>query len=75
MTPEGWQAGYSSSGERDLNLLLFAIWDPIGVSDSAIAAGEYESYVDDVFSYVRAAAPSGASDHQWRLRRRLDLGR
>ena len=28
------------AGSADLSLLLFAIWDPIGVSDVAIAAGE-----------------------------------
>ena len=31
-----WAAWFSAQGRADLSLLSFAIWDPIGVSDSAI---------------------------------------
>ena len=38
------------------------IWDPVGVSDSAITAGEYESYVADVVSYVRDDDAAGLAE-------------
>lgn len=41
-------------GRRELTLLLFAAWDPIGVSDDVDLWREYESYVDDVVGIVRS---------------------
>lgn len=69
MTPDHWRAWYASSGRYDLNLLLFAIWDPIGVSDSAITAGEYENYVDEVFSYVSDDDAAGLAAYLRRVAR------
>jgi hypothetical protein len=53
MEPDMWAAWFAAGGRADLGLLLFAIWDPIGVSDVAIAAGEYDNYAPDVLQYVR----------------------
>jgi hypothetical protein len=39
MAPDQWPEWFASQGHADLNLLLFAIWNPIGVSDTAITAG------------------------------------
>jgi hypothetical protein len=58
-----WAAWFSARGSADLSLLLFAIWDPIGVSDSAITAGEYDNYVPEVLSYVRDDDPAGLADY------------
>ena len=55
----GWGEWFNATGRADLNLLLFAVWDPIGVNDIAITAGEYENYVADVFSYVKDDDPEG----------------
>jgi hypothetical protein len=63
MAPDQWRAWFASQGRADLNLLLFAIWDPIGVSDTAISAGEYENYVVDVVPYVRDDDPAGLADY------------
>ena len=42
---------------------MFAIWDPIGVSDSAICAGEYAFYDRDVLAYVRDDDPVGLTEY------------
>ena len=55
----GWREWFGASGRADLNLLLFAAWDPIGLNDCAIAAGEYEYYVEDVLRYVQDDDPDG----------------
>lgn len=57
----GWQEWFDANGRAELNLLLFALWDPIGVNGSAIFGGEYEHYVPDVLGYVEADDPAGLS--------------
>jgi hypothetical protein len=54
-----WNGWFDATGRAELNLLLFALWDPIGVNDIAITAGEYENYVSDVLKYVRDDDPEG----------------
>jgi hypothetical protein len=63
MGRDQWAAWFSARGSADLSLLLFAIWDPIGVSDSAITAGEYDSYLPEVLSYVRDDDAAGLADY------------
>jgi hypothetical protein len=63
MSEDDWRVWFSSGGRDDLNLLLFALWDPIGVSETAITAGEYESYVNEVLAYVRIDDPEGLAQH------------
>jgi hypothetical protein len=69
LSDDEWQAWVASRGRGDLNLLLFALWDPIGVSETAITAGEYESYIDDVVAYgpVTEVPVAGAVPHAGRL--------
>ena len=43
-------------------LMLRVTNSAIGVSDSAITAGEYESYVGDVLAYVRDDDAAGLAD-------------
>jgi hypothetical protein len=47
-----WREWFDAAGRAELNLLLFVAWDPIGINDCAIAAGEYENYVEDVLGFV-----------------------
>ena len=56
-------AWFSARGDSDPSLLLFAIWDPIGVSDSAITADEYDSYVPQTLSYVRDDDAAGLAQY------------
>jgi hypothetical protein len=63
MSQEQWAAWFAERGAADLALLMFAIWDPIGVSDSAICAGEYEFYDRDVLAYVRDDDPAGLTEY------------
>jgi hypothetical protein len=71
MTADEWRAWFASRGQDDLNLLLFALWDPIGVSDSAITAREYENYVADVFAYVRDDDATGLASYLRRVAREM----
>ncbi len=48
-----WRAWYRDQGRDDLSLLLFVVWDPIGVNDTAITANEYFNYTADVLRYVQ----------------------
>ena len=38
--------------ERRIDEVLFYVWDPIGVSDTAAARGEYSSYIMTILKYV-----------------------
>lgn len=67
MSRDQWAAWFTERGSADLALLMFAIWDPIGVSDSAIAAGEYEFYDQDVLAYVRDDDPAGLTEYFRRM--------
>jgi hypothetical protein len=63
MALDQWSAWFAARGSHDLSLLLFAIWDPIGISDTAIAAGEYENYAPDVLAYVREDDAAGLAEY------------
>jgi hypothetical protein len=38
--------------ERRIDEVLFYVWDPIGVSDTPAARGEYSSYTMTILKYV-----------------------
>ncbi|NQX82841.1 MAG: hypothetical protein HRT66_12740 [Flavobacteriaceae bacterium] len=38
--------------ERRVDEVLFYVWDPIGVSDTPAARGEYSSYTMTILKYV-----------------------
>ena len=38
--------------ERRIDEVLFYVWDPIGVSDSAASRGEYSPYTMTILKYV-----------------------
>ena len=38
--------------ERRIDEVLFYVWDPIGVSDTPAARGEYSSYTLTILKYV-----------------------
>ena len=63
LSAQQWAAWFAQRGEAELSLLLFAIWDPIGVSHSAITAGEYDFYTRDVLAYVRDDDAAGLADY------------
>ena len=63
LSAQQWTAWFAQRGEAELSLLLFAIWDPIGVSHSAITAGEYDFYTRDVLAYVRDDDAAGLADY------------
>lgn len=63
MGPDQWRAWFAAQGSAELGLLLFAIWDPIGVSDVAVTAGEYDNYVPDVLPYVRDDDAAGLAEY------------
>ncbi len=63
ISAQQWTAWFAERGDAELSLFLFAIWDPIGVSDSAITAGEYDFYTRDVLAYVRDDDASGLADY------------
>jgi hypothetical protein len=63
MSASEWREWFGATGRADLNLLLFVLWDPIGVSETAIAAGEYEGYVPQVLAYVQSDDPAGLADY------------
>src|SRR6478752_7238045 len=63
MSARQWTAWFAERGDAELSLLLFAIWDPIGISGSAITTGEYDFYTRDVLAYVRDDDPSGLAEH------------
>jgi hypothetical protein len=63
LSAQQWTAWFAQRGEGELSLLLFAIWDPIGVSHSAITAGEYDFYTRDVLAYVRDDDAAGLADY------------
>lgn len=63
MSARQWTAWFAERGDAELSLLLFAIWDPIGISDSAITAGEYDFYTRDVLAYVRDDDAPGLAEY------------
>ncbi len=63
LAADEWRTWFAERGRSDINLLLFAVWDPIGVSDSAITGGEYEHYVEDVFGYVQVDDLAGLTGY------------
>jgi hypothetical protein len=67
MSPAQWHAWFAAHGRADLNLLLYAVWDPIGVSDTAITGGEYEGYVAGVLPFVRDDDPAGLAEYLRRV--------
>jgi hypothetical protein len=44
MSQEEWGRWYARRGRLDIALLLFAVWDPIGVNEEPEAYDEYDSY-------------------------------
>lgn len=38
--------------ERRTDEVLFYVWDPIGISDTPAARGEYSSYIMTILKYV-----------------------
>jgi len=44
MSQEAWGRWFARRGRLDIALLLFTVWDPVGVSDVPEAYDEYDSY-------------------------------
>ena len=48
---EEWARFWKSQGQREVALILWATWDPIG---AGVPADEYESYADTIGELLRA---------------------
>lgn len=44
--------------EKRIDEVLYYVWDPIGVSDSPYARGEYSSYVPGILQLIFANSPA-----------------
>ncbi len=44
--------------EKRIDEVLYYVWDPIGVSGSPYARGEYCSYVPGILQLIRANSPA-----------------
>ena len=53
---------------REIGIVLFRDWDPIGVSDMGAPSDEYDSYVGGVYRLVTGGAdPNELSRHLLRI--------
>ena len=71
-----WERWWKGAGEEELRELLMRAWDPIGVRDEPLAYSEYDSYLQQIFSKLRAGGTQGrfgTTSHQcglgWALTR------
>ena len=58
LSHEDWGRWFSSRGCLDISLLLFVVWDPIGVGDVPEAHDEYDSYAAACLDPVRRDDPA-----------------
>ena len=56
MSTPSWRRWWKTRGETELRTLLEEEWDPIGVKDEPLAAGEYDSYLLPLARRLREGA-------------------
>jgi hypothetical protein len=75
LSAEAWADWFSDVGRADVALLLFVLWDPIGVRDEPAAANEYIAYAPACLEAIRTQDPRGLAERLTEITRtemRLD---